>query len=55
MNQWESVHKFSKHSENFHKPYNIKFYSVYISSEGLVLMLQFEIIEKSSYLEVYLT
>ena len=42
----------SKHSENFHRPYNIKFYSVSMASEGLVLMLQCKIIEKVSYLEV---
>ena len=40
MDQWKSVHKFSKHSENFHKLYNIKFYSVQMASEGLVLVLQ---------------
>ena len=38
MDQWESVHKFSKHYENFHKPYNIEFYSVQMASKGLVLM-----------------
>ena len=55
MNQWESVNKFSKHSENFLKSYNIEFYIVSMASEGLVLILQCETIEKNPYLEVYLT
>ena len=40
---------FRRHSENFYKLYNIKFYSVQIASEGLVLMLQLETIEKSHF------
>ena len=52
MDQWESVHNFSKHSEIFHKLYNIKFYNVEMVIEGLALMLQLETIAKTPYLEV---
>ena len=52
MDQWESVCQFSKHSDNSHRPYNIGSYSVYMASDGLVLVLQFEIIGNSPCLKV---
>ena len=50
--QWKSVCQFSKHSDNFHKLYNIEFYRVELASDGLVLMLQLETTEKYPYLKV---
>ena len=52
MDQYESAYKFSKYSGNFHKPYINKFYSIQIASEGLLFIVQCEIIEKSPHLEV---
>ena len=48
VDQSESIYQFSKHSDYFHKKYNVEFHSVKMASDGLVLMLQFKTIEKIS-------
>ena len=43
MDKQESIFQFSKHSENFHKPCNFKFYGIEIASEGLVVLPKMKI------------